>query len=182
MKPKEWKTLKSKTITKDKFLEVKDEVVELPNGLKIKNYKQIKSPDIVIVFAITEDNKAVMIREYKHGARKVMLTMPAGLILDKETPQKLALKELEEETGYRADKLIKLATLREYPTKMQHKVHIFLAPKAYRVGNQNLEAGENIEVKLVPLGKLKIMTTNGEIESAPIVAAVFLGIQKLNKK
>lgn len=181
MKSKKWTTLKSKLLAKDRFLEIKDEIVELPSGIKLEGYKQIKSPDVVIVFAITKDGNVVMIREYKHGARKVMLTMPAGLILNNETPSELASRELEEETGYQASKLIKLATLREYPTKMQHKLHIFLAPKAHRIGKQKLEASEDIEVELVSIKKLKSLVTNGEIEVSSVVSAIFLGLQKLKQ-
>lgn len=179
MKLKKWKVLESRIINKDKFLEIRNELVELPGGVKIKNYKQLKGPDVVIVFAVTEEGNALMIKEYKHGARKIMLTMPAGLLLDNETPKYLAQKELEEETGYRANSFMKLATLREYPTKMQHKIHVFLAPKAYKVGKQRLEASENIKVELIPLEKLKQLVINGEVESSSIVATIFLGLQKL---
>lgn len=176
---KTWKTLKSRIIARDKFLGVIEESVELPSGRKIRNYKLIKSPDIVAIFALTKNNKVVMINEYKHGAKKVLLTIPSGLVEKGESLRRSAMRELQEETGYGAEKLVKLASLREFPKRMRHRLHIFLADRAFRLGEQKLDKTENIDVSLMSFEDLKEMVIKGKIESSVTVAATFFTMQKL---
>jgi 8-oxo-dGTP pyrophosphatase MutT (NUDIX family) len=58
-----------------------------------------------------------MVRQYKHGAREILLELPGGLCDANEPPEEAAQRELLEETGYAADRLTPLATLHDDPTR-----------------------------------------------------------------
>ncbi len=147
--------MSERTLHSDKFNTITLQKVELPNGIIIENYPQFISPDVSMVFAVTRDKKAILIQEYRHAAGKVLTGLPAGLNVDHEDPKELAKHELLEETGYKAPKLEKLVVLLEYATKLPHRVHIFFAKDAVKVSKQSLEDTEDLDVILVPLGKLK---------------------------
>lgn len=59
----------------------------------------------VAIAAFTEDNKIILTKQYRHPFRKIIYDIPAGGAQDNETPEQAALRELEEETGYTAEKL-----------------------------------------------------------------------------
>ncbi len=71
---------------------------------------------------------------------------------DDEDPREGAKRELLEETGYSASTLIQVGQLYPNPALQTNTLHCFLALDAEKVGEQNLDAGEDIEVHLVSIG------------------------------
>lgn len=83
--------------------------------------------EFVVIVSFVSDNEVVLVRQYKHGARKVLLGFPAGFIHKGETPELCAKRELLEETGYKAKELKLIASLFENPTRCRNKYHIIFA-------------------------------------------------------
>src|SRR5258708_2832875 len=77
------------------------EEVELPDGRRVEDYVQFEIADFVVIFAQTVSNELLCLRQYRHGARRVGLELPAGRIDSPEGPIEAAQRELLEETGYR---------------------------------------------------------------------------------
>jgi len=84
------------------FIEISRQSVELPDGRRIDDFYQIVMPDYVSVFAETEDGRLLLLRQYRHGARRVCLNFPGGRVNSGEAPLAAAERELLEETGYAA--------------------------------------------------------------------------------
>ncbi|SHH36379.1 NUDIX domain-containing protein [Fibrobacter sp. UWCM] len=101
MKP--WKLLKTEYLVDAPWLKVAKETCELPNGKVIDDFYTLWQPDWVLILARTAGGKWVMTEQYRHGTGKIALEFPAGIIDKGETPEQAALRELQEECGYRID-------------------------------------------------------------------------------
>jgi ADP-ribose pyrophosphatase len=98
-----WRVRAEQTlVARPPFIELSVQTVELPNGRLIDDFYQIAMPDYVCVFAETGDGQVLLLRSYRHGARKVCLNFPGGRINAGETPAAAAARELLEETGHEA--------------------------------------------------------------------------------
>ena len=101
MKP--WKLLKTEYLVDAPWLKVAKETCELPNGKVIDDFYTLWQPDWVLILARTAEGKWVMTEQYRHGTGKIALEFPAGIIDKGETPEQAAIRELQEECGYRID-------------------------------------------------------------------------------
>ena len=88
------------------------EEINLPNGKKSKR-EIVHNPDYSAVLPVDYDGNLLFVRQYRHSVGQWVLEIPAGVIDPGETPEQCALRELEEEIGKRADKLIKSAPTME---------------------------------------------------------------------
>ena len=98
-----WKLLKTEYLVDAPWLKVAKETCELPNGKVIDDFYTLWQPDWVLILARTAEGKWVMTEQYRHGTGKIALEFPAGIIDKGETPEQAALRELQEECGYRID-------------------------------------------------------------------------------
>jgi ADP-ribose pyrophosphatase len=109
------------------------ETVELPDGRVIDDYYQAALADHVVIHASTADDRLVCLRQYRHGARRVGLTLPAGQIEAGEEPLAAAQRELLEETGYRSGAWTALGAYPISGTQGVATAHLFRAERAERV-------------------------------------------------
>lgn len=95
------KVLASKYLFKKPWLTVRQEKIELPNGVIVPEYYILEYPDWVNTLAITKDKKFVMIRQYRHGSQTTNYEFCGGCVdPEDESPMAAAQRELFEETGY----------------------------------------------------------------------------------
>ena len=92
----------------------------------------------------------VMIRQYRHGTRRLCLEFPGGAIEEGEDPAIAVGRELTEETGYKAGLILPLGLLSPNPAFMTNAFHAFVAEGCGLVREQSLDENEEIEVSLVP--------------------------------
>lgn len=181
-KQQQWQTLHSELVFDHQWYKVRRDRVALPNGLVIDDYFLSVRPDVALVFAITQNQEVVFVRQYRHGAGKVLLELPAGTFqLEQEEAAVAAQRELQEETGYRGDQLIPLGILYDNPVKETNKIHLFLAQHVYQQSKQVLDITEDIEVVLVPIHEVMTWISRGEICVSGSVAAVVLAMNYLQK-
>jgi 8-oxo-dGTP pyrophosphatase MutT (NUDIX family) len=174
---RKWQTLNSQWIIHNRWCKVRQDQVKLPNGQIIDDYFVNIRPEIALILPITEQKEIVFVRQYRHGIEDILLELPAGTFDGQiEDSLSAARRELEEETGYIADRLIKLATIYDNPVKDTNKIHIFMAIDASPVGKQNLDLTEDIEVITIPLEEVQKKIHSGEICVAGTITAIFLGL------
>ena len=159
----------------------RDEVL-LPDGHRMDDYFVRVGPEVVLVFPVTTEGEVVLVRQYKHGAREVVLELPGGFFDPKEEePAAAALRELQEETGYVSEKINLLQTVMDNPTKDTHHLHLFLAQEARLLTDQNLDVSEEIEVVRVPLKEIKEQVLQRKIKVSGSLALIFLALSHLEQ-
>lgn len=133
------------------------------------------------VLALTKNNEVVLVRQYRHGVCDVLWEFPGGVVEDGEDPLEGIKRELLEETGYMASTFIQVGTLYPNPALQTNTMCCFIALGAEKVGEQHLDAGEDIEVHLVLLDELIEMAKRGEFPHALEVAVLFQALVHLDR-
>lgn len=167
------KVLSSRPIYNKHGAVILEDTVKFADG---ETYEHVyfKSRGTVAVVAFTEDNKMVLTKQYRHPFRKVVYDIPGGAIEAGETPSQAAVRELEEETGYTAEKLEWIGRFSRGPSS-KAVVDVFFA-KAKRRGS--FDKDEIVQVELVDLDSLLQKILKGECFDAALVVAVLLVSKK----
>lgn len=177
-----WTTLNSEFVLDNRWCRVRQDRVQLPNGEVVDDYFINVRPEIVLILSITANGKVVFVRQYRHGVGEILLELPAGTFEpQQEDSLTAARRELEEETGYISSELIKLATLHDNPVKDTNRIHVYLALNAEPIGTQALDLTEDIEVVCLPISQVENQILSGEICVSGTIAAIFVGLNYLQK-
>ena len=153
-----WKSLtKESILVKKPWLEVFQEEIRLPDGKVVPDYYEIEMPHYTSVFAVTEEEKIMVLRCYRHAIGEVTLTMPGGMIEEEESPMEGIKREFLEETGYVAKDWKQLGTFIGNSTRGCGTYHLFFASGAKSL--QKPESGDLEELEL-------LLWTPEEVEKA----------------
>ncbi len=123
------------------------------------------------IVALTDRNEIVLVRQYRHPTRVMLWEIPAGTAEPGEDPREGALRELAEETGYRASRIRRIAGGYVTPGFCSEFVHLFLAQRLTE-GKQSLDEDERVEVALVSLERALEMMEAGEIVDVKTLLAL----------
>ncbi|QHE52600.1 NUDIX hydrolase [Pontibacillus sp. HMF3514] len=147
MKKFEEKTIQTESIYKGKVISLQVEDVELPNG-KTSKRELVKHPGAVAILAITPENKIVMVEQYRKPLERSLVEIPAGKLEPGEEPKQTAMRELEEETGYKTDDLEFITSFATSPGFADEVIYIYLANNIEKAENK-LEGDEDEFVELI---------------------------------
>lgn len=166
------KTLSSKEIFSGRIIALHLEEVELPNG-KTSTREIIKHPGAVAVIALTENNKIVMVQQYRKALERALVEIPAGKLEKGESPESTAKRELEEETGYTCESLKPLISFYTSPGFADELVHVFVAEKLVKMTEAlSLDEDEFLDVLEVTLEEAQAMIEDKRIYDAKTAFAV----------
>ncbi|MEO6990149.1 MAG: NUDIX hydrolase [Candidatus Baltobacteraceae bacterium] len=176
-----WKVLGSEYAIETPHLRLRRDRIELPSGLRIDDYFVRESRGFAVVFAVCEDERVVMVRQYKHGIGGDVLELPAGAIDADESPLDCARRELAEETGFVAPRsdFEPLRVMVTDPTNSDGRAHLYLARGVRRLVEPNPDPTEEIAVEFASLADLRTWVADGTIEVAVHVAAVYIALERL---
>ncbi len=164
------------------FLRVRSDTVELPDGTIIENYFVRESRGFAIAVALTPERRIVLIRQYKHGVRQIVLEMPAGMIDAGEAPEACVVRELAEETGYAGEPPRLLRSLYADPTSSDASFHVFLIENAIPKFAQSLDTTESIVVETTTIGDFSAAARDGRIASGSQVAAAYVALDHIQPR
>jgi 8-oxo-dGTP pyrophosphatase MutT (NUDIX family) len=174
---KKWNLVQSEMALNHPWCKVRRDQIELPNGQVVDDYFVNIRPDVAIILPVTSDREIVFVKQYRHAISDFFVELPAGgFNPEQESGEFAAVRELEEETGYVASKVKKIATFYDKPSKDTNQLHLFLAENVVATGKRKLDITEEIEVILIPVDAVLQKIVKGEICVAGTVAALFLGL------
>lgn len=155
------------------LLEVFRDRVELPDG-RTSVREWIDHPGAAAVVPLFEDGTTILLRQFRYPTGKVMVEVPAGKCdVPGEDPEEVARRELAEETGWRADRFSRLASLYPCIGYSSERIAFFLA-RTLSPGDARPEEHEFLETFRVPLTEAVRMALDGEIDDMKTVAALLL--------
>lgn len=180
MKQLEEKTLDTKVIYNGKIIDLHLEKVELPDG-NTSQREVVKHPGAVAVLAVTPENRIVLVRQYRKPLNREIVEIPAGKLEPNESPELCAKRELEEETGYRTEKLEFLQSFYTSPGFADEIIHIYYTDQL-EVGNEQPDEDEFVETVEVTLDEAIEMVQNQQIYDAKTAFAIqFLQLKEAQK-
>ncbi|MEK4629335.1 MAG: NUDIX hydrolase [Solibacillus sp.] len=172
MKKFEEKTIHSEEIYTGKVISLKVDDVKLPNG-EMSKREIINHPGAVAVIAITENNKILLVEQYRKALERSIIEIPAGKLEKGEEPIVTARRELEEETGYTTDYLQFVQAFATSPGFADEIIHVFLAEKLTKLSTPaELDEDEFVELLEVSLEEAEAMIADGRIFDAKTAFAV----------
>ena len=127
--------------------------------------------DIVVVLPILGSDTVILERQYRGVLGRYLYEIPAGYIEDGERPAHAAMRELEEETGYRAGKMRLVARLAESPGTLKLWAHFYIAT-GLKEGKRELDRNEDITIIKVSLTEALRMVSEGKIVDMKTLAAL----------
>ena len=165
----EEKILEEKLIHKGNFLEFVNVDVELPNKEKA-NRDVVKHPGAAAVLAFLDDENIVLVEQYRLPIKQVMIEIPAGKLDKNEDPKVSAVRELEEETGYKAENIEYLGRISTAPGFCDEIIYIYKAENL-TIGEKHEDEDEFTNVKIVNISEVKEMIKKGEIIDCKTLSA-----------
>lgn len=157
----EEKTIESEIIYEGKILTLRKDKVEVPNGTAYREV--VEHNGAAAIAALKDDNKLIMVKQYRKPAEKVMLEVPAGKIDGNEDPLDAAKRELKEETGYEASEWISLGFGFPSVGFSEEQIYLYIA-KGLSGGETAFDDDEAIDIFEYDLNELVEMVMKGEME------------------
>ena len=147
----------------------------LPSG-KRTSLEVVEYPGAVAVLPLLDGDNVVLIRQYRPAIGVWIYEVPAGTFMPGEEPGNCALRELEEETGYRAGRLAKMFEMYTAPGYSTEILHSYLAEDLER-GEASLEEDEELTVEVVPLDRAVEMVRRNEIQDGKTMAIILYYVE-----
>jgi ADP-ribose pyrophosphatase len=154
-------TLVSDQVYLGAFLDVRRDQVRLPDG-SIAQREYIVHPGAVMVVPLLADGRLVIERQWRYPLARAMIEFPAGKIDAGEPPLQCGIRELAEETGYRAAEWARAGILHNAIAYSNEGIEIWFA-RGLTLGERRLDAGEFLEVGSASLEELDDMARRGEL-------------------
>lgn len=159
------------------WLKVRKVDTVFPSGLRRPFLLKVEH-DVAVCLPVTPDGRFVLVEEYRHGPRRILFDLPAGMVDEGEAPQLAAARETLEETGYAGDAPVPLGTswISAYSNARKH---IFLMTGARRVQDPQPEPHELLQVRLATRAELDEVVRSGQLCD---LDAALLCLQHLDRR
>jgi len=170
---KPWPVVSSNRVISTRIFDLRTDRALNPRTGRAHDFTVLESTDWVNVIALTPAREMVLIRQYRFGTGQVTLEIPGGLIDPGDTPAGAAVRELQEETGFRPGRVREIGRVRPNPAFLNNTCYTFLVEDALRDGPARLEPAEDIAVELAPLEAIPELVRSGRIDHALVLNAFF---------
>ena len=162
--------LKSRKIYDGKILSLRVDDVRLKQGI-VARREVIEHPGAVAIVAFKDPRTVVMVRQLRHTVNGWLLEIPAGTLKKNENPVCCAQRELAEETGYEAGKMMRMFSCYVAPGYSNELIHEFVATDLKHVG-QCMDPDEFIQTTTVKIGDVASKIEHGKIRDGKSICGL----------
>lgn len=175
-----WRITESKLLVRTPVFSLRqDRKRRISEDARSHDFYVLDAVDWVNVVPVTETGDIVFIELYRHGIEASSLEIPGGMIDPEDRdPAAAAAREMREETGYEAERLVPLGVVHPNPAIQGNRCHTFLAENAKLVGDLRPDETEDIRVVLHPVLEVPRLLREGRITHALVVAGLFWYFQR----
>jgi len=178
--PKGWKIESSKHVHSNNFIQVYEDVINIGGTEKI--YTRIKRKNYSTVVPFISKDQILVIKSYRHLINSIQIEVPSGYIEPGEEPKEAAVRELREETGYKANKIIGIGSYTLDYTIFDQKGYLFVAYDLEYEGLQQLATMELIEPAYMTVKEVLKLLSEGKILNASSIVAFYKAINYHSEK
>ena len=173
MPPEPWKIISTKHDKSYRVFSLRTDRACSPRTGRDHDFFILESSSWVNIIPLTPENDIILVRQYRHGIRDITLEMPGGLVEPDDTPLDAAVRELYEETGYKASEMILLGSVHPNPAIQNNKCFTFLAKDVFPAGTQEQDEKEDIEIVIRPFSEIPHLIQEGEITHSLVLAGLY---------
>ena len=177
--PKGWKIESSKHVHSNNFIQVYEDFINIGGTEKI--YTRIKRKNYSTVVPFISKDQIMVIKSYRHLINSIQIEVPSGYIEPGEEPKEAAVRELREETGYKANKIIDIGSYTLDYTMFDQKGYLFVAYDLEYEGLQQLGTMELIEPAFMSVKQVLKLLSEGNILNASSIVAFYKAINYHSK-
>ena len=164
------KKILSETIFKGRFLDVRRDIVKLPNN-KTSTREWIKHPGAVCIIPKLDNETIALIRQFRYPVNKEMIELPAGKLDKNESSEECANRELEEEIGYKSNKLTFVTNIHPAIGFADEIMGLYFAENLIKT-KINLDTDEFLEMLPTKLKTAIEMVWSGEITDVKTIIGI----------
>lgn len=178
----EEKTTSSEIIFNGKLIKLRVDQVLLPNGKKAAR-EIIRHPGAAAIMPFTKDGKMIFVEQYRKPIEQAILEIPAGKIdPEDKSPKETGIRELEEETGYLAEKIELLTSMYTTPGFTDELIYIYKAEGLKKVSQpKSGDDDEFIKIKILSFDQAWTAYENNKIRDAKTISALlFWKIERMS--
>lgn len=163
-------TISTEQIFEGKMITLQVDTVAMPDG-RSATREIVKHPGAAAVMALL-DGKLLVVEQFRKPLEKFQIEIPAGKLDAGEDPLEAAARELEEETGYKADSLKLVSAFFTSPGFADEKLYLYFADQVTQ-GTQHTDEDEYLQVEAITLEQAEAFIAEGRISDAKTVLAVY---------
>lgn len=180
--PKPWTVKTSRDVIRDRWIGLRADDCVTADGVEVAPYYVLEYPDWVHVVALDDEDHIILVEQYRHGYGGMSLEVPAGAIdRDDSSPVAAAARELEEETGYVAERWRSFGKHSPNPATHTNFCHTVLAQGVRLSGRMLNDPTEQIKVVRVPVKEAIRLAADGTITNAMQIASLALALSAIGK-
>ncbi|PYM90541.1 MAG: NUDIX hydrolase [Candidatus Rokuibacteriota bacterium] len=166
----QWRTLASRPVYENRWIRVREDQVELPDG-RTTVYGVVQCGHCVGILPFLDPDTVVLVGQYRYVARDFYWEMPTGGIKPGESETEAVQRELAEEAGYVADRVVKVCAYHTSKSVVDETANIYLA-EGLRPAARSADPTEFIEVRAFPFTEVVRMVERDEIKDSMTIVAV----------
>ena len=168
------KTISTTTVYEGRIVRVRNDVAELVTGKHVPR-EVVEHPGGVGIVPLDGDGNVILVRQFRYPMMEQLLEIPAGKLEYGEDPYECAVRELSEETGCTAGKIVSLGAMYPSPGYAEEVLHIYLATDLTE-GEMHLDEDEFLHIERMPLETAVKQIMSDEITDGKTI----VGILKTN--
>jgi ADP-ribose pyrophosphatase len=180
MKPKPWKTLSTKMVYENPWMKLREDTAQLPDG-KTTIYGVVIFGSCVGILPFVDENHVLLVRQYRYVQGEAhRWEMPTGGVKNGETLEQAAQRELAEESGYYAGRLIHISSYYTSKCICDETAHLYLGVKLTPT-QASPDDTEFLQRRIFPFDEALHMALEGEIMDSMTLISLLLAARRRGK-